>query len=50
MLGAVIVFLLFLWILGIGTGQNLGGFIHLLLVGALTVFAVRILSGKRLIR
>jgi hypothetical protein len=50
MLGTVIIFLMFLWVLGIVSGQNLGGFIHLLLVGALTVFAVRILSGKKLIR
>lgn len=50
MLGAVVVFLLFLWLLGVTTGQSMGGFIHLLLVGALTVFAIRVLSGKRLIR
>ena len=50
MLGAVTVFLLFLWVLAVVTGQSMGGFIHLLLVGALTVFAIRVLSGKRLIR
>lgn len=49
MLGAVIIFLLFLWVLGILTGEIFGGFIHLLLIGAFTVFAIRLLSGKRLI-
>jgi hypothetical protein len=50
MLGIVIVFLLFLWVLGILTGQLMGGFIHLLLICAFMVFAIRLLSGKRLIQ
>jgi uncharacterized membrane protein len=50
MLGAVIIFLLFLWMLGIASGQTFGGFIHLLLVCVFTVFAIRLLSGKKVIQ
>lgn len=50
MLSAVVIFLMFLWVLGVGTGETFGGMIHLLLVSAFTVFAIRILSGKRLIQ
>jgi len=50
MLGTVILFLMFLWVLGIVTQQLFGGMIHLLLVSAFTVFAIRILSGKKLIQ
>jgi hypothetical protein len=50
MLGVVIIFLLFLWVLGVSTGETLGGFIHLLLICVFTVFAIRLLSGKKLIQ
>lgn len=50
MLGAVIIFLLVLWTLGVASGETFGGFIHLLLVCAFTVFAIRLLSGKKVIQ
>jgi hypothetical protein len=50
MLGAVIILLLFLWVLGILTGQLFGGLIHLLLICVFAVFAIRLLSGKRVIQ
>lgn len=50
MLLAVVGILLFLWALGILTGQIFGGFIHLLLISAFTVFAIRLLSGKKVIQ
>jgi hypothetical protein len=47
MLETIIVILLVLWLIGLVGGQTLGGFLHLLLVIALVVFAIRLLTGRR---
>jgi hypothetical protein len=49
MLETIIVILLVLWLIGLVGGQTLGGFLHLLLVIALVVFAIRLLTGRRAI-
>jgi hypothetical protein len=40
--------LLVLWLLGLVTSYTLGGFIHVLLVVAIVVFAIRIIQGRRI--
>ncbi len=47
MLWTVAVVLFVLWALGMVSSYTLGGFIHILLVAALIVIAVRVLSGRR---
>ena len=47
MLETIAVILLVLWLLGLVTGQTFGGFIYLLLVLAIVVFAIRLLTGRR---
>lgn len=49
MLTTVIVVLIILWALGLIGGYAAGGLIHLLLVVALIVLAVRVLSGRKLV-
>ena len=46
MLSTLIVVLVVLWLLGVVTSYTLGGFIHILLVLALIVMAVRIIQGR----
>jgi hypothetical protein len=48
MLETIIVILVILWLLGLVTSYTLGGFIHVLLVIAVVVFALRIIQGRRL--
>jgi hypothetical protein len=48
MLWTLFTILLVLWLLGLVTSYTLGGFIHILLVLALVVFAIRIIQGRRL--
>ncbi|WP_213997713.1 lmo0937 family membrane protein [Arsukibacterium sp.] len=48
MLETIIVLLLILWALGLVSSYTMGGFIHILLVVALVVIAVRLLRGRRL--
>lgn len=48
MLEAVIIILLFLWLIGLVT-NIVGGLIHLLLVIALIFFAVRMFSSRKTI-
>ena len=48
MLETVAVVLLILWALGLVTSYTLGGFIHLLLVLALIVIAIRVIQGRRI--
>jgi hypothetical protein len=47
MLYTLALILVILWILGLVTSYTLGGFIHVLLVIAVIVVAVRIIQGRR---
>jgi hypothetical protein len=47
MLETIIVLLIILWALGLMSSYTFGGVIHLLLVIALVVLAVRIIRGRR---
>ncbi|GGD51501.1 lmo0937 family membrane protein [Lacimicrobium alkaliphilum] len=46
MLETVIVVLIILWALGLVSSYTMGGFIHILLVLALIVIAVRLMRGR----
>ncbi|WP_141096195.1 lmo0937 family membrane protein [Lacimicrobium sp. SS2-24] len=46
MLETIIVVLIILWGLGLVSSYTMGGFIHLLLVLALIVVAVRLIRGR----
>jgi hypothetical protein len=48
MLWTLFMILLVLWIFGLVTSYTLGGFIHILLVVAIVVFAIRIIQGRRI--
>jgi hypothetical protein len=48
MLETIAIVLLILWALGLVSSVTFGGFIHLLLVLALIVIAVRVIQGKRI--
>jgi hypothetical protein len=47
MLETIIVLLVILWALGLVSSYTMGGFIHLLLVIALVVVAVRLIRGRK---
>jgi hypothetical protein len=47
MLETVAIVLLVLWAIGLVSSYTMGGFIHILLVAALIVFAVRVIQGRR---
>jgi hypothetical protein len=46
MLWTIFVVLMVLWAIGMVTSYTMGGFIHLLLVVALAVMAIRIIQGR----
>ena len=46
MLETILIVLLVLWLLGIVSSYTMGGLIHLLLVVALVVIAIRVLQGR----
>ncbi|GAB2927367.1 lmo0937 family membrane protein [Rheinheimera muenzenbergensis] len=48
MLETIIVLLIILWALGLVSSYTMGGFIHLLLVIALIVVAIRLIRGRRI--
>ncbi len=48
MLETVIVLLVILWALGLVSSYTMGGLVHILLVAALVVLAVRVLRGRRI--
>jgi hypothetical protein len=48
MLETIIVLLLILWVLGLVSSYTMGGLIHILLVVAVIVIAVRIIQGRRI--
>jgi hypothetical protein len=47
MLWTIFVILLVLWLLGVVTSFTLGGFIHILLVIALTSLLLQLVTGRR---
>lgn len=47
MLWTIFVILLVLWALGMVTSYTMGGFVHLLLVVALVVMAIRVIQGRK---
>ncbi|MDR6984790.1 hypothetical protein SAMN05660691_03119 [Rheinheimera pacifica] len=48
MLETIIVLLVILWALGLVSSYTMGGFIHILLIVALVVVAIRLLRGRRI--
>ena len=48
-MSTLIIVLVVLWALGLFSGYALGGLIHLLLVVAVIILAVRIVTGRRLV-
>jgi hypothetical protein len=47
MLMTIFVILMVLWLLGMVTSTTLYGFIHILLVIAVTVLLIRVIQGRR---
>lgn len=48
MLWTVFIILVVLWALGLVTSYTLGGFIHILLVIAVVILAIRLIQGRRI--
>lgn len=48
MLETIAVILIVLWLLGLVSSYTMGGFIHVLLVIAVVVIALRLIQGRRL--
>jgi hypothetical protein len=46
MLAAIAIILFVLWALGLATATTMGGFIHILLVLAIIVIAIRLIQGR----
>ena len=46
MLGTIAIVLVILWALGLVSSYTLGGFIHILLVLAVILIAVRLIQGR----
>lgn len=49
MLQTIAIVLIVLWALGLFVGTALGSLIHVLLVVAIVMFAVRFITGRRLV-
>lgn len=49
MLWTIAVVLTVLWLLGLVSSYTMGGFIHVLLVVAIIVVAVRLIQGRRVV-
>ena len=47
MLETIAVVLIVLWLLGLVSSYTMGGFVHVLLVIAVVVIAVRVIQGRR---
>ena len=47
MLETIIIILFLMWVLGMISGQSLGGMLWVLLVVAAVLFVVRLLTGRR---
>ncbi|MCC5827548.1 lmo0937 family membrane protein [Alkalimonas sp.] len=48
MLETIIVLLIILWALGLVSSYTMGGFIHILLIIALVVIAIRVINGRKI--
>lgn len=48
MLETIAILLIILWAVGLVSSYTMGGFIHILLVIAVIVIAVRLIQGRRL--
>jgi hypothetical protein len=48
MLWTLVVILLVLWALGMITSYTMGGFLHLLILAAIVVVAIRLIQGRRI--
>jgi hypothetical protein len=46
MLETIVIILLVLWLLGLVSSYTMGGLIHILLVVALVVIAIRVIQGR----
>jgi len=46
MLETIVIVLLVLWLLGLVSSYTMGGLIHILLVVALVVIAIRVIRGR----
>jgi hypothetical protein len=49
MLWTIAVVLIVLWLLGLVSSYTMGGFIHILLVIAIIVVALRLIQGRRVV-
>jgi hypothetical protein len=49
MLWTIAVVLIVLWLLGLVSSYTMGGFIHILLVVAVIVVAIRLIQGRRVV-
>jgi hypothetical protein len=47
MLWTIFVVLVILWLLGLISGNTIGGYIHILLVIAIVVVLIRVIQGRR---
>jgi hypothetical protein len=47
MLYTIAAILLILWVLGLATSTTLGGFLHLLLAGAIVMMLLKLISGRK---
>lgn len=47
MLETIAVILIILWVLGLVSSYTMGGLVHILLVVAIVVIAIRVLQGRR---
>jgi hypothetical protein len=48
MLETIAVVLLILWALGLVSSYTIGGLVHILLVAAIVVIAIRVIQGRRI--
>jgi hypothetical protein len=49
MLYSVAIILVLLWLVGLMSSATLGGFIHVLLVAAVIIVALRVIAGRKTI-
>lgn len=49
MLMTLAIILIVLWLLGLVTSSTMGGLIHILLVVAIVIFAVRLIQGRKVL-
>lgn len=48
MLETIAIVLIVLWAVGLVSSYTMGGFVHLLVVAAIVVLAVRVIQGRKL--